>query len=300
MYKLFELIPVFSPYFQEGGPYSGTSAFQRNFFFGGIGLWFIFFLLALIALIWVFYDSQRRKLDATAWRFAAIIGLILVLPAMFFKFTVVEENVNSYFSVKEDIANLERYQPDGWIDEVDRLNAELNNNYPVLTGYVEIIMFLGLLGGLGGVGVAIAYFITYQGASGEVPVTPMRSATPDYYIPPPPPERADRPSRGSRPVSSKPVTNAWLIAQDGKSYQLCEGTTIVGRSSSCDIQITNDTKLSKQHAKFIQQANGKFKLIDIGSTNGTFVNGKRLRGDMILDPNDKIRLGDNTTLTFKA
>lgn len=307
MYKLIGWIPVFSQFFQEDGPFSGTSTFQRNFFFGGIGLWFIFFLLALIALIWVFFDSNRRKLDATAWKVAVIVCFILVLPAMVFKFApnINEVKVNEYVGYKNQIYNLERYQQEGWIDEVDNIKAILNNQYHPLTGYIEMIMYLTLLGGLGGVGVALAFFVTFQGVSGGVPASPMGPGGQDFYVPPPPPAQprpSSRPSRGQAapPGPMKNLTNAWLVAQNGKSYQLCEGTTLVGRSSRCDIQISNDTKISKEHAKFIQQANGRFRLMDMGSTNGTFVNEKRVRGEVVVDPNDRIRFGDDTTLTFKS
>lgn len=50
----------------------GITSFLYNYFFDGIGYWFYFLVLALIAMLWVFYDSSRRNFAATGWRIGTI------------------------------------------------------------------------------------------------------------------------------------------------------------------------------------------------------------------------------------
>ncbi len=66
--------------------------------------------------------------------------------------------------------------------------------------------------------------------------------------------------------------------------------SVLGRSAKCDIPI-DDPFLSQRHAAFIWR-DGACYLQDLGSTNGTFLNGKRASGDPIeLLSGDKIDLG---------
>jgi predicted component of type VI protein secretion system len=61
----------------------------------------------------------------------------------------------------------------------------------------------------------------------------------------------------------------------------------------------NEVEVSRQHAQLTEHA-GNFALKDLGSTNGTFVNGQRVIGPRILQPGDTITLGENISLTFEA
>lgn len=75
-----------------------------------------------------------------------------------------------------------------------------------------------------------------------------------------------------------------------ESYSVRESTTL-GRSKKCDIYI-NNPYLSKEHAR-ITYVEDKFYIEDLGSTNGTFVNGKELGSRPVrLKDNDKITFGD--------
>ena len=73
----------------------------------------------------------------------------------------------------------------------------------------------------------------------------------------------------------------------------------VGRSSTNDIVIDNDSKVSRTHCQIILDDAGNFRLIDINSTNGTFVNGIRRQGEVFLNTNDIVRIGD-TTLPWQS
>ncbi len=65
----------------------------------------------------------------------------------------------------------------------------------------------------------------------------------------------------------------------------------VGRSSQNDV-VLSDSRVSRVHCQFVQYDNGLFGIIDTGSTNGTFVNGRRIMGECPLQRGDHVRIGD--------
>ncbi len=84
----------------------------------------------------------------------------------------------------------------------------------------------------------------------------------------------------------------------GKVYPLDKGEMFVGRDLSNDIVI-NDPEISRRHARLFQQGNG-YVLEDLGSTNGSFVNGQRLVGPNILRPGDTITFGERMSMVFES
>lgn len=73
----------------------------------------------------------------------------------------------------------------------------------------------------------------------------------------------------------------------------------VGKSSKNDIVISDpDNLVSREHAKIIVQSNGEIYIKDLNSTNGTYINGKRIKDTMRIYPNDDIRLA-KIQLTWK-
>jgi sigma-B regulation protein RsbU (phosphoserine phosphatase) len=71
----------------------------------------------------------------------------------------------------------------------------------------------------------------------------------------------------------------------------------IGRASDCSIPI-KDRYLSRRHAEILAM-NGAWYVKDLGSANGTYLNGNRLSGDSPLKNGDRIRLGD-TEIVFAA
>lgn len=65
----------------------------------------------------------------------------------------------------------------------------------------------------------------------------------------------------------------------------------IGRSSENDVVI-NDPHTSRHHMQIIQHDDGHYSLSDFGSTNGTFVNGQKVNGEVILRENDVVRIGN--------
>ncbi len=72
----------------------------------------------------------------------------------------------------------------------------------------------------------------------------------------------------------------------------------IGRATGNDIVIT-DSKASRNHLQIVQSDNGQISVIDLGSTNGTYVNGQRIHGERPISPGDTLRIGD-TTLPWQS
>lgn len=75
----------------------------------------------------------------------------------------------------------------------------------------------------------------------------------------------------------------------GQEFNLCRFATSVGRSISCDVVLT-DKAVSRQHA-VLYCLKGQFSVEDVGSTNGTMVNGRKLKERTALRAGDEIRIG---------
>lgn len=84
----------------------------------------------------------------------------------------------------------------------------------------------------------------------------------------------------------------------GKNFELNKNEIYIGRDVNNDI-IINDAEISRKHARVILQAGG-YVLEDLGSTNGTFVNGHRLMGPHVLRPGELVLLGENVSLAFET
>ena len=78
--------------------------------------------------------------------------------------------------------------------------------------------------------------------------------------------------------------------EKGRKFELTEGENILGRQSTT-VQLTDGT-LSRRHSRLILQ-NGQWMLEDLGSANGTFLNGIRLEEPAPLKRGDQIRCGSS-------
>jgi hypothetical protein len=288
--------------FLQPPPPSATQNFYLWFFLGedykGIGGWVYFFLLAVAAVVWVLYDSSNRRLPALGWRMGIVLAACLLIPTILYRFTV--PNLSAL-----DIP----------LDASSQEIAEVLSTFSPLAIYTEAIFYLGILGGILPLVLAIGYYVTYQGLAGcpqglhgaydavfgECPEC-ARLAAPPAPMPSPPGGRDYRPAPSQEssyapPPPSKRKVQAWLVASSGKSYQLYEKESTIGRSSANDIYLTGDTTIGRQHAKIVEDR-GRFRLIDLGAKNFTRVNGRIVREPVLLEPDDEIQFGENTTLSF--
>jgi len=83
----------------------------------------------------------------------------------------------------------------------------------------------------------------------------------------------------------------------GKVFALTKNEIFLGRDPHNDIVIS-DSEVSRKHARLVLQAAG-YVLEDLGSTNGTYVDGQRLMGPHVLRPGEVIMLGENVSLAFE-
>lgn len=86
--------------------------------------------------------------------------------------------------------------------------------------------------------------------------------------------------------------------QPGEITSLTKQAMIIGRDGRQDIVI-NDPEISRQHSRFVLQPEG-YLLEDMGSTNGTFVNGVRLTAPRLLSDGDEVGLGETVVLVYQA
>lgn len=84
----------------------------------------------------------------------------------------------------------------------------------------------------------------------------------------------------------------------GTVYALDSDQISIGRDSSNEIPV-NDAEVSRRHARLTFQG-GKYVLEDMGSTNGTFVNGQRLSGPRVLKSGEVISLGEQIVFVYEA
>lgn len=92
----------------------------------------------------------------------------------------------------------------------------------------------------------------------------------------------------------------YLIVLTGKSvgrmFRLREGDTLVGRGSECDL-LLDDDGVSRSHARFIRRPDGEVAVLDLGSTNGTWVESTRVDYHLLSD-GDRIQIGAATILKY--
>jgi hypothetical protein len=79
-----------------------------------------------------------------------------------------------------------------------------------------------------------------------------------------------------------------VVMADGTSYPIGDRPLVVGRLAECDIVIS-DSNVSRRHAEFWRTSEG-IAVRDLGSTNGTFVNGHRVDA-VSLTPRDEVEVG---------
>jgi pSer/pThr/pTyr-binding forkhead associated (FHA) protein len=92
-----------------------------------------------------------------------------------------------------------------------------------------------------------------------------------------------------------PANGACLVMPDGTRY-LLDATCALGRAKSNHLVLTAGA-VSRRHALIHLQNGCEFWLIDLGSSNGTFLNARPLRHPVKLTNGDKITVGD-TTIRF--
>lgn len=103
-------------------------------------------------------------------------------------------------------------------------------------------------------------------------------------------------STGSQPPSVELTVRQG--PQPGQRFSLTQPTIIIGRTAGNDV-VVNHREVSRRHASLTWDGR-QFIIQDLGSANGTFVNGVRLTAPQVLQPGDVIGLGPTVLLGFQA
>lgn len=301
---------------------------------GGIGGWLLLAAASFLAVLFVFISSLTRKMPALGWRLAAVLLALLVLPAAIWRFVPAETQAT-------------------------------------LEGYKEIIFYLGIIGGIVPLFVALGYLLRFQGlvvcTKGHaydpklgdcpecisMPELPDISGVQDFMTelgseqPSGSPQESQNPIAGGMPeagyspdgeadtepvldasgtrtpipgtptdimtearefietqigwiglpMKSKQKAQSFLLLPDNHTYQLNQGITNIGRGADNDFVFVNEF-VSRNHARIVEEDRNLYRLHDLASANGTWLNGKLIKQSVLLESDDEIRLGDEVTVLF--
>jgi hypothetical protein len=114
--------------------------------------------------------------------------------------------------------------------------------------------------------------------------------------PPAPPPPAAATASGSRPSG---VALQVVVAgpYEGEVFPLTDEVT-VGRAPGCGVVLTDDTFVSQVHARVFRR-NRDHLVEDLGSTNGTLVNGKRIESATRVRKGDTVQFGETVMRVVK-
>jgi Protein of unknown function (DUF3662)/FHA domain len=87
-----------------------------------------------------------------------------------------------------------------------------------------------------------------------------------------------------------------LVLADGERASVADKPLSIGRLAECDVVLADDS-VSRRHAE-VRRQGSEIVVVDLGSTNGTKVNGERV-GERVLDDGDVVTVG-NVSLRFEA
>lgn len=116
------------------------------------------------------------------------------------------------------------------------------------------------------------------------PIRASDQPQPQELETPPPPSRKGRRQRGEPRVFMISQGN-----QAGLSAELAGGVIMIGRGADCQL-ILDDDYVSTRHARVVATPDGIY-VEDLGSTNGTYVNGQRITAPTTITLADSVRIG---------
>lgn len=98
--------------------------------------------------------------------------------------------------------------------------------------------------------------------------------------------------RKARKIKGTPrvlsVTNGSMV---GTKAGLDGGVVMIGRGSDCELMLTGDDYISTRHARVVRADDRSWYVEDLGSANGTYVNGQRITAPTTITMQDSVRIG---------
>ncbi|MFZ4507966.1 MAG: FHA domain-containing protein [Fimbriimonas sp.] len=120
------------------------------------------------------------------------------------------------------------------------------------------------------------------------PATPM--PVQKIVLDPGAPDPVAAPTFAQAPVASAPSGNPRLIAENGDVLTIGPGTLEVGREVGLGLSLLGESTVSRRHASVVRSGDSVV-VQDLGSTNGTFVNGVKVAGQSPLNHGDAVQFG---------
>jgi hypothetical protein len=149
---------------------------------------------------------------------------------------------------------------------------------------------------IGEFGIATAVVQPPDGAP-VIPTPAVAAPSPPTPAPPVAEPSVTMVYKAREPVSEEPDAEPPPVEREvvsltveGRVHPVTSRTVVIGRSRECDVRLA-DTNVSRRHAE-LRQDGVTYWLIDLGSTNGTELNGKRIEREKIAD-GDTITLGSS-------
>jgi hypothetical protein len=284
---------------------------------------FLFLFIAIAEVAWIFIDSTQKKKahKALAPRIVSLVGLFLILPAFIFRYTGTANGVTLRVQLLGEPGQPFYPGPISW------------NVKWLVAGYGPKIALLAMIG----MAVSTLAVILYASTvSRSRPSTEFVSALNNQFgqmhqeiqsvksrpsVPTsaptvmpgvasaPPVYGQTEPRRVAATVIDREQPSAATVIErtDGAQLRVVAGGPLdrtwrlpqteckIGRDTNNLVSI-DDNKASREHAK-IRFADGVYALVDLGSSNGTYLNDKPVSGQIPLNNGDLIRIGD-TVLAF--
>jgi hypothetical protein len=162
-------------------------------------------------------------------------------------------------------------------------------------GAVPLIAVLGLFGlsrmKFGVSAEELKAIVEAQGApSFRVPAAPPSTARPIQRAPARPPQSPITAPRGAGSTQGARLVAIDRIDPVPAEYSLMKDEITIGRGEDNDVVIPH-ASVSRQHARLMRR-DGGFELMDLNSTNGSYVDDRQIRGSAFLSAGSRVRLGD--------
>lgn len=165
-----------------------------------------------------------------------------------------------------------------------------------------VILVIALAAGAAVVYAILRYLKTNQDAVADklrqlgvdVPKTPGDDPAnlPIQPIKPEPPQKIilddATPSANSGPAPA--VGEPRMVASNGDAFEVPQGETVIGRDLGLGLSLPNETTVSRRHASMRRTGSTVF-VKDLGSSNGTFVNGAKIVDEVVIRPGDQVQFG---------
>ena len=275
---------------------------------------YILLLVAIAILFWIFFDSITKKKDQKALipRILSMVGLFAIIPAFIFRFTGNADGITTLVRLGAEPGMPYYPGPINW-----------NVNW-LVGGFGPIIAIIALVGVVLSIVALVIYASAVQRAKPStefVQAFDNKMSSLERKVDEASRKAAANQMQGMPPVAQGgqaktilenaphaatimdvQLTGDTLTVQAGYNrgavYNLPARNMTIGRDASrCDI-VFDDGKVSGEHARLLYNG-GSWFLMDMGSLNGTYLNGQKIVGQQFVSNGSTIKVGD-TVLAFGA